>query len=262
MSRRRLARHIGLVLLLGFVVLACGLLYAPSGQALAKEWRIDNMDVSLAVQENGDVMVDETVTFAFTGNFHFVARSIPTDNMDGMSDISVRDVNGNPLPRGDTPGSWDTFTEDGRRIIQVNFDLTDASATWTFHYRAKGVVMFFDQGDELRWYVFDAETPVSVERVRTTVKLPGAVPPDRMTQAVQTGYGIPTSVTSPGPSTMVYEASNIPPYTNFWIVTGFPKGVVKFTWNARRVAAFLVPKVGFLLPIAAFLVMLLLWRRR
>ena len=44
---------------------------------------------------------------------------------------------------------------------------------------------------------------------------------------------------------MVYEASNIPAYTNFWIVTGFPKGVVKYTWTARRVAAFIVPKVGF-----------------
>jgi hypothetical protein len=122
--------------------------------------------------------------------------------------------------------------------------------------------MFFDQGDELRWYVFDAETPVPIGAVRATVKLPGAVAPEKMTQAVQSGYGVQTSVTSPGPSTMVYEASDVPSYTNFWIVTGFPKDVVKFTWTARRVAAFVIPKVGFVLPIAFFLGMLLLWRRR
>ena len=48
---------------------------------------------------------------------------------------------------------------------------------------------------------------------------------------------------------MVYEATDVPPYTQFWIVAGFPKGVVKFTWTARRVGAFVVPKVGFVLPI-------------
>ncbi len=114
--------------------------------------------------------------------------------------------------------------------------------------------MFFDQGDELRWYVFDAETPVPIGAVKATVKLPGSVPAEKMTQAVQSGYGVQANVTSPAASTMVYEASDIPPYTNFWIVTGFPKDVVKFTWTARRVAAFIVPKVGFILPIAAFLV--------
>ncbi len=245
------------------LVCACAfLMVAPSAQALAKDWRIDNMDVLLNVQENGDVVVDEKVTFSFEGNYHYVGRSIPTGNMDGMADIAVYDANGAALPEGDSPGTFRSFTEGNRRIIKINFDLTDTSATWTIHYRAKAVVMFFDQGDELRWYVFDAETPVAIAAAKATVKLPGSVPVDKMTQAVQTGYGLQATVTSPGPSTMVYEATDIPPYTNFWIVTGFPKDVVKYSWTARRVAAFIIPKVGFLLPIGFFLGMFLLWRRR
>ena len=97
--------------------------------------------------------------------------------------------------------------------------------------------------------------------MRATVKLPGSVPSEDMTQAVQTGYRggderLLTRLRRP----WCTKRSDFPPYTNFWIVTGFPKGVVEFTWTARRVAAFLVPKVGFLLPIAVFLAMLLLWR--
>lgn len=251
--------------LLAALVVACACLAAlagPAAQAQAKDWRIDNMDVLLDVQQNGDVVVDEKVTFTFEGTYSFVGRSIPTDNMDGMTDIEVRDATGALLPSGDGPGTFSSFTEGDRRIIRINFDLTDASATWTIHYRAKAVIMFFDQGDELRWYVFDAETPVPIGAVRATVKLPGSVPFEKMTQAVQSGYDVQTNVTSPGPSTMVYETSNIPPYTNLWIVTGFPKDVVKFTWTARRVAAFIVPKVGFVLPIAFFLGMFLIWRRR
>ncbi len=258
-------RGVPRVWLLVAVALACAsvvLLAGPAAQAQAKDWRIDNMDVVLQVQDNGDVVVDETVTFNFEGSFSYVGRMIPTQNTDGLTDIAVYDGNGNPLPEGEGPGTWNTIVENGRLIIVVNFALADTSATWTFHYRAKSVIMFFDQGDELRWYVFDAETPVPIQAVRATVKLPGSVPSEDMTQAVQSGLGVETNVYSPGPSTMVYEGSDLPPYTNFWIVTGFPKGVVEFTWTARRVAAFIVPKVGFLLPIVAFLAMFLLWRRR
>lgn len=265
MSARPMAIHgrrLLLIVALVFAAAFTALLAGPAAHAQAKDWRIDNMDVLLDVQKNGDVVVDEKVTFTFEGSFHFVGRPIPTQNMDGMTDIEVRDANGAALPKGDTPGTWSTFMEGSNRIIQINFDLTDASATWTIHYRAKAMIMFFDQGDELRWYVFDADTPVPIGAVKATVKLPGSVAADKMTQAVQTDAGVETSVTSPAPSTMVYEARGIPPYTNFWIVTGFPKDVVDFTWTARRVAAFVVPKVGFILPIAVFLYMFLLWRRR
>jgi uncharacterized protein (TIGR04222 family) len=250
---------------LALLIVACALLAlvaGPTASAAAKDWRIDNMDVLLDVQENGDVMVDEVVTFTFEGNYHYVARNIPTENTGGITDVEVRDANGAVLPKGDSPGTYNTFKEGSILYIQMNFDLTDTSSTWTIHYRAKNVVMFWDQGDELRWYVFDADTPVPIGAVKATVKLPGEVPSENITQAVQAGYGVETNVTSPAASTMVYQASDIPPYTNFWIVTGFPKGVVKYTWTARRLAEFLVPKIGFLLPILFFLGMLLIWRRR
>jgi uncharacterized protein (TIGR04222 family) len=257
-SRRRLW-------VVGLLAVACALaalLAGPAASAQAQDWRIDNVDVLLDVQKNGDVVVDEAFTFTFEGSFHYVTRNIPTDNMDGISDIEVRDATGALLPKGDSAGTFNTFKEGNQQYIQVNFDLTDTSATWTFHYRAEAVIMFWDEGDELRWYVLDAETPVTVGAAKATVKLPGSVLSQDMTENIQVGYDVQTNVYSPAPSTMVYEASSIPPYTNFWIVTGFPKGVVKFAWTARRVAAFLVPKVGFLLPIGFFLGMFLLWRRR
>ncbi len=145
----------------------------------------------------------------------------------------------------------------------MHFDLTDTSYTWTFHYKAVDEIMFFDQGDELRWHVFDAETPVPIGAVRATVKLPADVAQDKMTQAVQTGYGVQYTTSTPDTRTMVYEATDIPAYTAVLDrVAGFPKGVVKYTWTARRIGAFIVPKVGFVLPVLFFLGMLLIWRRR
>ena len=259
MRKRRLWCAAILIAVSTLVVLPAG--SVASAQSV-KEWRIDNIDVVLDVQENGDVIVDETYTYTFTGNYHWVARDIPIKEYGGITDIEVRDANGVPLPEGEGAGTFKEYESGGLHSIEVYFDLTDTSATYTYHYRAKNVILFWDQGDELRWYVFDAATAVPIGAARATVRLPGSVPIADMTHSVQVGYGVQALVDSPAASTVVYEAADIPPYTNFWIVTGFPKGVVKYTWTARRVAEFLIPKIGFLLPIASLLAMLLIWRRR
>ncbi|HZJ02508.1 MAG TPA: DUF2207 domain-containing protein, partial [Thermoleophilia bacterium] len=253
-------RRLRVILAAAFLAAAVVVLSTPA-HALAKDWRIDNMDVVLDVQEKGDVLVQETVTFYFEGPFSFVGRVIPTGNLDGIEQIEVFQ-NGVAVPRGSEPGTYDTFYEGSNLIIQVNFALQDTAATWTFKYVAKGGIHFFDQGDELRWYVFDAETPVPIRHASATVRLPAAVPMDKLSAAIDTGVAVSSEVASPEPGVLYYEASDFPPYTRFWLVAGFPKDVVKFTWTAKRVAAFIVPKVGFMLPILTFLLMLVIWSRR
>ena len=247
----------------GLVVLATLLLVAllVPGVALAKEWRIDRMDVALDVQQNSDVLVTEDITFTFVGPYTYVGRVIPTGNLDKLTDIQVLQ-NGQPLPEGSGPGTWQAFREGSNQVIQLNFDLADTSASWTIKYRAQGVIFFFNEGDELRWYVFDADTPVTIGAATATVKLPGSVAPEKLTAAIDTGAGVANEVNSPAPSTLAYKAGPFPEYTRFWIVAGFPKGVVDFVWTWRRVAGWIVPKAGFALPIFTLLGMLIIWRRR
>lgn len=242
-------------------ILAFAVLLGFPVAAEAKEWRIERMDVVLDVQEKGDVLVEETVTFAFEGSYTFVGRVIPTGNLDGIDDIQVFQ-GGRQLPRGDAAGTYDYFYEGSDLVIQVNFALQDTSATWTFKYLAQGAIHFFDEGDELRWYVFDADTPVPIDRASATVRLPAAVPMEQMTTAVDTGFATPEAVTSPEPGVLFYQGSDFAPYTRFWLVAGFPKDVVKFTWTARRVAGYVLPRLGFMLPILTFLGMLVIWARR
>jgi hypothetical protein len=251
--------------ILCLAALLCALVFllaSPASFAQAKEWRIDKLDAFLDVQLNGDIVVDETVTYYFSGNFHYVTRYIPTDNTEGITDIRVYDANGVPLSEGDAPGEYRVAEDGGQKVILVNFDLTDTAATWTFHYRAQGVVQFYDAGDEVWWHVFDATTPVAIGAARVMVRLPGSVPSDQIHQVFKTSSSVEPVVTSPAPSTLVYEATDIPAYTEFWIGIGFPKDVVTYTWTARRVAAFIVPKIGFVLPVLFFLGMLLIWRKR
>lgn len=229
--------------------------------AYAKDWRVESMDVVLDVGASSDILVTEEVTFAFEGSYSFVGRVIPTGNLDGIDNVTVSQ-NGTALPVGTEPGSYSTFMEGEDLIVQLNFALQDTSATWEIHYVAHGAVSYFDDADEVVWHVFDAETPVSIDSVRVTMNLPGAVSPAELTGAVDTGPGVLNTISSPGDSTIVYEAEQISPYTRFWIAGGFPKGVVDHPWTARRVGAFVAPKAGFALPILTFLVMLMVWAAR
>lgn len=260
--RPHLARRVWAAALFAALFALAFLFLAPASPAQAKDWNIGNVDANIQVQTNGDAVIDEAVTFNFTGNYHFVSNVIPTDKMQGLADIKVLDQNGNELPQGDGPGAYSVSTQGAEKIITVNFDLTDTSATWIFHYRAKSMVQFYDKQDEFWWHVLDTTTPVGIAAVKATVTLPGSVLSDKMSQAVQTDSAVQSTVTSPAASTMVYQATDIPAYAEFSIVLGFPKGVVKYTWTARRVAAFVLPKLGLLLPILFFLGMLLVWRGR
>ena len=257
-SRRRLWS-------LGLLLMVCALtlvLAGPAAPAQAKDWRVANMDVVLQVQENGDVLVDETVTFAFEGNYHFVSMSVPTANYMGITDVEVRDASGAILPEGDTPGTYSRYSEGDTQFIQVNFDLTDTAGTWVFHYRGKQVVQFGDPQDGLEWYVFDAETPVPIDHAKVTVKLPGSIASEKMTTDVLTDDWVQWTVTSPAASTVVYEASGFGPYGYFWTVTGFPRGMIENPWTARRVFNYVIPKFGLFLPFLAFLTMFLIWFKR
>ncbi len=223
----------------------------PAATAQAKSWSIDSMDVVLDIEKNGSLLVEETVTFRFEGSFSYVGRVIPTANLESLSDIEVLQ-DGRLLPRGDGPGIWDVFNEGDSKVIQVNFALTDASATWVFRYRALGSILYFDEGDELRRYLFDADTPVPIESVRATVRLPEPVPKEEMTMALNTGPTVDrnTAHQSPGWPCSSRDGTALHQLLD---CGGLSQGVVTYQWTVRRVLAAVVPRLGFALPILVFL---------
>jgi uncharacterized membrane protein YgcG len=264
-------RHWTFVALVALLVCVVALFSAPAvvadeatpQAAGEKSWAIDSLTAIASVQDNGDVVMDETFTYTFTGNYHFVERNVPLDNSEGIADIEVRDASGVALTSSETDnaGTFRSYKEGTTEWIRANFDLTDASATYTFHYRLKAGVLFGSKEDYLTWYVLGADVESRIGRVQATVQLPGAVPSESLTHEFDVGYGVEPLAYSPGPSTMVYEATNVNAYTHFWAKTGFPKGIVIYHWTAHRVLSFIVPKLGFLLPMLTFLTVLLIWMR-
>ena len=225
---------------------------SSQASAQAKDWRIDNLDVDRGRPGERRRGGRREGHLHLQGNYHFVSRVIPTAEHGRDDRHRVCDANGAQLSQGDTPGHVQLCNEGSRQVItgqlrphrhlgHLDLPLPGQERDPCSSTRATSCAGTCST----------RRPPWPSAAVQATVKLPGSVPSEKMTQAVQTGYGVAADASlRPAPSTMVYEATIYPPTPTSGSSPAFPKGVVKYTWTARRIGAFIVPKLGLVLPIA------------
>lgn len=147
-------------LLLG--LLCCALFFTLAAQD-DKSYRAERFDVTVDVRPDGSLLVNETVTFNFTGGpFSFVFREIPTDHTDGITEI-VAGVDGVAWPRGTGPGEVEIS---GGNPIEVVWHLSptaNTAQTFTLSYRPLGVVGRSDEADVLDWQALPDEYDYAID---------------------------------------------------------------------------------------------------
>jgi len=184
-----------LVLLLALLLLAAGAAGLAAGPAAAKSFTITSVRVDAQVMPNGDLRVTDSRTLDFSGNFHFVYWDLATE---GSSEIIVRGASGpaagdpaTTVPYelsqyaivGMASGEVGTFNVDpgaGVVTVQLNFDVTDATAVFTVEYVAKGAAKKFTDTAQLYWQFIGADTAVESRDVSVTVHLPDGVTKDQV----------------------------------------------------------------------------------
>jgi hypothetical protein len=151
------------------IVLVCSLL-APSMALAAKSYSADRFDVDVSVQDDGSLLVTETVVFRFTGgSFDTVFRELVTDNTDGVIDI-VASMDGQRFPAGKGPGQVDI--ERGRNVT-INWHMqptSDAVHTFVLSYHMLGVLRKQNDADVLSYRVLptDHDYTIAASTVRIT----------------------------------------------------------------------------------------------
>ena len=184
-----------LVLLLVLLSLAAGAAGLAAGPAAAKSFSITSVKVDAQVMPNGDLRVTDSRTLDFSGNFHFVYWDLATE---GSDEIVVRGASGpaagdpaTTVPYelseyavvGMASGEVGTFTVDpgaGVVTVQLNFDVTDATAVFTVEYVAKGAAKRFTDTAQLYWQFIGEDTAVDSGDVSVTVDLPDGVKKDQV----------------------------------------------------------------------------------
>ncbi len=184
-----------LLALAAFVVVAAGAAALAAGPAAAKDFSITSVAVDAQVMPNGDVRITDTRTLDFSGTYHFVYWDLSATGADaievlGASGPSTADPSttvpyklSDYAPVGVAGGAFETYAVEDRGTavrVQLNFELSDTTATFSVQYTAKGAAKRFTDTAQLYWKFIGADTAVESRSVSITVHLPQGVAGDQV----------------------------------------------------------------------------------
>jgi len=250
-------------------LLCCALVLwsAAPAQAQQRELRAERMDVELTVLTSGALLVRERITYAFTGTWNGVYRTIPIryegpGEFDYGLDVDLRNVS---VEGVDEELRVETSRQAGNLKWQVWVPgASTARRTVVFEYRVAHALRFLDAHAERYWNVIGDGAEVEFGPVEARVLLPAGVSGVR-TRAFVGGYGAREE------SVLI---DRTPGYIEFdsdedlgWrrgmsIVVGWDPGVVERPTAADRAAGFVSSNIWLLLPLLAWFLMHRHWRAR
>lgn len=169
MKRQFTLPSVVVLLLLGLPIL----LSRPAHAAEKSYWA-ERFDTTINVEEGGDLLVRERITYAFSGEpFTFIFREIPTDYTDGVTILEAR-LDGERLPAGTGTNQVEIAGADPIRVTWHMAPTVNRSRTVELVYRMAGVVRQGEQADLLRYQILPDEYDFFVESSRNLLTYPGA----------------------------------------------------------------------------------------
>jgi uncharacterized membrane protein len=250
------------------LVLLIALLWLVPHAASAKSWSIQSWDADITIHPDSSILVRETHTYAFEGDFTWVTRDLPKSKGIVYSDIVVYDDRGTPL----TASEAEITNRQTSATVKLNFSASNTTKTWTFEYRARNAIGFFETYDELYWNVVSTDRDVPIGSVAARVTLPSSsFASSQIRQRLLTGRVGSTNESkdfSVDPDGVLhYDGGPVAASESFTLVAGWPKGFVTETKH-EATRSFFWKQWGwfqwiyFASPIVVFWILFHRWRAR
>lgn len=248
--------------LIPLVALAVLFLVLPLQPVLAQSKTLywERFDVDITILSNGDFVVEETQVIVFTsGTFREGYRSIPTDRLSSLSDVSAWE-DGQP-----TRVSVDR--DDG--AYEIVWDLLEprreSRHTYVLQYTVRGGLRYYDGGDQIWWKAVFPDRSFPVRASTVTVNLP-----DGAAAQVAEAYGVEYTHMGVGGQRVIFTAEEtVDPGEEFEVRVQFPHGIVSgqpAAWQRMEDSApvinLILGVIGGLVLIGGPLALLLLWYLR
>jgi uncharacterized membrane protein len=188
-------RAVLLLVFLLLLALAAGAAGLAAGPAAAKSFSITSVNVDAQVLRNGDVRITDTRTLDFSGTFHYVYWDLSTKGADSIDIVRASGpAAGDPATSapykysqysivgmsGGEPQTYGVSDKGSVVTVQLNFEVSDAPATFTVQYVAKGAAKKFTDTAQLYWQFIGADTAVESRDVTVMVHLPDGVTKDQV----------------------------------------------------------------------------------
>ncbi|MCH8274381.1 MAG: DUF2207 domain-containing protein [Armatimonadetes bacterium] len=274
------------------------LLFAASALtvcAAAQEYPlvVDEFFAEIELRENATMRVTETIRVTFNARRRGIFRVIPVD-LPGKYDVVARRVMIDVVSVTEPNGAPYTtkITRDGPNL-RIRIGEEDVwfppgtEKTYVITYEAIGMINWFDEGAadwepraQLYWNVTGPDWEMPIMRSGFRVTFPDVPEDESVRLRVFAGpYGSPIQNTIDGRATGFYgrdtdtlldlsssSASGVRetplmPGSNLTFVLDVPAHMIHRLSLAQRARLFLLPNIGFTIPIWVLLVMLFFWAR-
>jgi hypothetical protein len=211
---------IGLLILLLLLVPVVPAYAASGTQTLpAKDYSADRFDAQITVQNDGTLLVKETVVFKFVGGpFTFVYRDIPTDKTDTIA-IQSAYMDDRLFSEGTGSGQVEIMQDNPIQVKWHFAPTSDATHTFVLNYRVQGVVQKEQNADALYWEALPTKYDYTIRSSTITVTYPQQA---TLLDSPQVRQG--TATISTVPNEVTFSASDLSANTLLEIGLRFAPG--------------------------------------
>jgi len=145
--------------------------------AMARDYRMSGLDVTINLQADGSMHIKEDREFSFDGNFSEVYRTFPREGKAAFSNFSVYEDE-RPYEQNDTgqPGTFRILEKRNELELQLFFDARDTTRTFSIRYTAEGAVDRFADAALLYYQVISDEWTKPIFNIRAQIIPPEPLP--------------------------------------------------------------------------------------
>ncbi|MFO7806893.1 MAG: DUF2207 domain-containing protein [Candidatus Moraniibacteriota bacterium] len=248
---------------------------ALPGESLALEDRggfvIENYEVEIKIEKNGDLKVEEEIGVNFLEDRHGIFREIPYRykndqgfeyNLD-LKNFDVSSKNGQSIP-------FERKKEAGNVVLKIGDPDKEVRGRHNYRidYSVESGIRYFEDHDELYWNAVGTEWPTIVKKAKSKVIFPahfdvakedlncftgekGSKESDCSAEKIKTKDVV-------GGVEFVSD-KQLKANEGMTVAVKFPKGFIEEPTKEEKAGKLFSDNWGFLIPIPVFLLMLFLW---
>lgn len=153
-------------------------LFLSAGEVQAKDYVWTKVRVDLTVEKDGTILVEETRTLRFWGNFHYAYIDILKNKISGIDQVSVWEED--KVYKEDSsgaPGTFQVIDNPNLTSIYWYYDYTDTEKTFHIKYRILGApqggtISYFSDFDQFYFKAIGSEHEKPMQIAEVYIHIP------------------------------------------------------------------------------------------
>ncbi len=153
-----------------FIIVLISIFISPLS---AKDYWLHDVQINSEIQSDGSLLIEESRTYRFDGNFRWADYSLPLKNLGAVTDFSLKDDYSRYVEGYDEiPGTYQLQINDETFDVKWFYSADSETRTFILSYRVEDVVTVHQDVAEFYYKFVGENKQKSISNVRVQLSLP------------------------------------------------------------------------------------------